>query len=266
MTLFKKGINQAWFNSWTIKTWHTYSSSNIIKAGWADSFIGIKTRGASSYQMWYWKNWKKIASKENAIRARLIPDNFLEGLREEAEKLNQDSQCDGSVEIIQAETQADLVIEILAVRGIIDGALANERLTIQHLNQQCIARYTFVQLELIYVGWNCKLLCRNTFVHVFMYNVFGFFTVDIFHWVIFTFVMINVPVRPNFIFQFIILKFPYPMICFRMKFTAWLNKAKYKSDQNAITTKNQYNVLSYEQHNHQLVIWLVCCRSLPIQE
>ena len=70
------------------------------------------------------KKLKKVASKENTIRARLLPDNFLEGSREEAVKLYQYSRCDGSVEIIEEESQADLVIENLAVRGIIEGAVA----------------------------------------------------------------------------------------------------------------------------------------------
>ena len=67
-----------------------------------------------------------VKSKEKAIRARFLPDDFLERLEEEANRLRQDSGCEGTVKIIQAKTQADLVIEHLAVTRIIDGAVAND--------------------------------------------------------------------------------------------------------------------------------------------
>ena len=69
---------------------------------------------------------QEVKSKERAIRARFLPDDFLERLEEEANRLRQDSGCEGTVKIIQAKTQADLVIEHLAVTRIIDGAVAND--------------------------------------------------------------------------------------------------------------------------------------------
>ena len=68
---------------------------------------------------------QEVKSKERAIRARFLPDDFLERLEEEANRLRQDSGCEGTVKIIQAKTQADLVIEHLAVTRIIDRAVAN---------------------------------------------------------------------------------------------------------------------------------------------
>ena len=69
---------------------------------------------------------KTVTSNEKAIRARLLPDDFLDSLKDEVNKLKQDSGREGTVKVIQAKTQADLVIEHLAVTGIIDGAVAND--------------------------------------------------------------------------------------------------------------------------------------------
>ena len=56
----------------------------------------------------------------------MLPDDFLDRLKDEVNILKQDSRCEGTVKIIQTKTQADLVIEHLAVTGIIDEAVAND--------------------------------------------------------------------------------------------------------------------------------------------